>query len=94
MMQPVTPVGEMAQEVAARRQAACPLPQALERRGTHHVTSVEDGRIGPAPLPDFTRPVDFGTWAADFIKWGRQKGQPLRIRIPTGILQLVTGAKP
>jgi hypothetical protein len=57
------------------------------------VTSVEDGRIGPAPLHDFTRPVDFGTWA-DFIKWGRQKGQPLRIRIPVGIPQLVTGAKP
>jgi len=58
------------------------------------VANVDDDRIGPAPLPDFTRPADVGTWAAEFIKWGRPKGQPLRIRIPVGILQLVTGAKP
>jgi hypothetical protein len=58
------------------------------------VNKVEDGEIGPAPVPDFTEPVDFGEWAAEYIKWGRQDEQPPRVRVLVRLLAVVTGTTP
>jgi hypothetical protein len=58
------------------------------------VTSANGGKFGPAPRPDFTKPVDFFAWTADFIQWGSQKGQPPRIRRKVRFLQWITGTTP
>jgi len=58
------------------------------------VTSAKGGKFGPAPRSDFTKPVDFFAWAADFIQWGSQKGQPPRVRQRVRILQMFTGITP
>jgi hypothetical protein len=55
------------------------------------VNNVESGDIGRAPVPDFTKPVDFGEWAAKYIKWGRQEGQPPRVRVLVRLLEMATG---
>jgi len=55
------------------------------------VRNVESDEIGPAPVPDFTKSVDFGAWAAEYIKWGQQEGQPPRVRVMVRLLEVVTG---
>jgi len=66
----------------------------FERKGTHQVTSVNGDKFGPAPRPDFTKPVDFFAWAAHFISWGSQKGQPPRVRRRMRFLQMFTETTP
>jgi hypothetical protein len=55
------------------------------------MNKVESNEIGPAPVPDFTKPVDLGEWATNFIKWGHQEGQPPRVRVLVQLLEVVTG---
>ena len=55
------------------------------------MTSAKGGKIGSVPRPGCTKPVDFGEWAADYIEWGSQEGQPPAVRVLVHLLQMVTG---
>ncbi len=53
-----------------------------------------EGEIGPAPVPDFTRPVDFVKWAMGYSKWHSKDGQPQpRVRMLVCLVEIDTEAR-
>ncbi len=63
-------------------------------REVRQVDNAMEGEIGPAPVPDFTRPVDFVKWAMGYSKWHSKDGQPQpRVRMLVCLVEIDTEAR-